>query len=209
MKATFTRFGKKKFPQKTKLFIGILAIFMIAMGLGSICAFKMKKESLSELTRYLSDFFSIFKNNSVPFWELFKSDFYGNFKYIVILFFSGFCIIGPIIVFAMLFYKGFCVGLSAAMFLRLYGMKGLTGGVLAIVSQNVIFVPIIILLGVESVLLSVKLFGMGREKSISSPESKSHMMTFSVKCVLFSFFLIILSFVDTLILPLVMRLTVI
>lgn len=181
---------------------------MLSMLAGSVYTFSLGSEKIAELKSYLSDFFLVFKSNSVPFWELFKSDFYGNFKYVAVFFFCGFSIIGSALVAGMLFYKGFCIGMSAAVFLRIYGLQGLFGGVLAIIAQNAIFIPILILLAAESILLSFRIFDLRKNKSQFVPDTRGEMMNFTLKCVVYVFGLVLLSFLDTLILPIIMRLAI-
>jgi stage II sporulation protein M len=189
-----------------KLLLFVIILLMAGILAGSFAAFAPEEAEIREMSSFLSDFFSVYEKSSVPFWELFKTDFYGNFKYVAVFFFCGFSLIGGLLVAGMVLYKGFCMGYSTVMLLRVYGMEKLFGAILTVVLQNIIFVPLLIFLGAESILLSIDIFRLRKEKSPVTPPIREEILNFSAKIFLSVFFLLILSLADTLFLPLLIKL---
>ena len=103
-------------------------------------------------------FFTIIKNNDYSRGLVLKESLISNGLYLFLVWFLGISIIGiPVIVF-MLFLRGFILGFSIGSIIRIYGYKGIVGGLLYLFPHNILSLVISALLSFYALSFSIRLF---------------------------------------------------
>ncbi len=80
-------------------------------------------------------------------------------KYVGIIWLLGLSIIGLPIILVMVFLKGVFVGFTVGFLVHQMGMRGFWLALFTVIPQNMIMVPVILLISVSSVTFSIKLAG--------------------------------------------------
>ena len=85
----------------------------------------------------------------------------------ILLWFAGTTIIGIPIVLALIIFRGFCLGYTIASSVYVLGkIKGIIFVLITIFLQNLVFIPVIIILGVSSIKLYKSIIKDKRKENI-------------------------------------------
>lgn len=157
---------KEDILNNTKYYFIIIIIFIVGVFLGVMYINKLenKQEIESYITTYVDETKQI--QNGDFFGEL-KNDIKNNIILAILLWFAGTTIIGIPIVFGIILFKGFCLGYTISSCVYVLGkMKGIIFVLITILSQNIILIPAIIILGVSSIKLYKSIIKDRRKENI-------------------------------------------
>ena len=110
-----------------------------------------QEAQISEITSYLNNFIEKLKNTEeLSNIRLIKTAIIQNIVLATTLWFFGTTVIGIPIVFGIILYRGFCLGYTISAIIAIMGMgKGILFMLIALLLQNIIFIPGIIAIGVS------------------------------------------------------------
>ena len=96
----------------SKEYIIVALIFIIGLFIGVLFVNNIQEAQRAEITSYLNNFISKFKENSkIDNMELLKETIGQNFLIAVVIWFFGTTVIGIPVVFGIILYRGFLFGL--------------------------------------------------------------------------------------------------
>ena len=135
-----------------KEYIIITLIFLIGIFLGVMFVNNLGEVQKNEIISYVNTYIEAFKrSNTISNTELLQNNIRDNIILTVIIWFIGSTIIGIPIVFGIIAFRGFCLGYTISSITVVFGVtKGIAFTVIAIILQNIIFIPAIISLGVSA-----------------------------------------------------------
>lgn len=136
--------------------VGILAAFLLGIILGCILTNRIADISRNEILLTIKNIvYNI--DDTTPF-KVFIKTFSIHFIYIFLIWMLGLTLIGiPLIIFID-FFKGFLYGFVVTFFLRELGIKGLYTAFLYTFPQNIIIVPLFLVLSYFSIYYSVQIY---------------------------------------------------
>ena len=98
---------------------------------------------------------------------LFKNSIMQNLILGVVIWFFGTTVIGIPIVFGLVLYRGFCLGYTISTTILVLGLtKGLTFSIIALLIQNILFIPAILALAVSGFKLYKSIIKDKRKENI-------------------------------------------
>ncbi len=119
------------------LFAGII--------IGSFFSARMSGDKYEAITEYIQNFVSAYGLQSVNDMDIFKFSVYNNIKLVLFLWLSGLrrwlLPIGAV----QIGLKGYKIGFSTALFVRIFGIKGVLFAIISILPQLVITIPAVLL----------------------------------------------------------------
>lgn len=135
----------------SKEYIIVALIFIIGLFIGVLFVNNIQEAQRAEITSYLNNFISKFKENSnIDNMELLKEAIGQNFLIAVVIWFFGTTVIGIPVVFGIILYRGFCLGYTIAVCVSILGIsKGLPFVLSSLLLQNILFIPAILALAVS------------------------------------------------------------
>ncbi len=135
----------------SKEYILVTLIFIIGIFLGVMFINNTQEAQISEITSYLNNFIEKLKNTEeLSNIRLIKTAIIQNIVLATTLWFFGTTVIGIPIVFGIILYRGFCLGYTISAIIAIMGMgKGILFMLIALLLQNIIFIPGIIAIGVS------------------------------------------------------------
>ncbi|RFU67771.1 stage II sporulation protein M [Peribacillus saganii] len=154
----------------SSIYIFITVLFLMGVIFGAVIVNSLSFTQKEDLFYYLSQFFgqvSLGKIAASP--EMFIQSLSHNVKYIGVMWILGVSIIGLPIILLLLFLKGMVVGFTVGFLVNQMGWNGLLLSFVAILPQNIIVIPVFILIAVLSVSLSIKLIKRVFIKQLREP----------------------------------------
>lgn len=149
------------------LYIFTIILFIMGIVLGSYLIYSLsssqKQEILSSLNLFFSDINSLELNSHIAFLEIL----YDNIKYLLIIWFLGLSIVGMPLIFLLIYLKGVVVGFTVSFFIFEMNWRGLLLAISAIIPQNLLIVPVLIIASVSGVKFSLSLIKSRSEKNFS------------------------------------------
>ena len=135
---------------KKEYFI-IFLIFVIGIFSGVFFINNIQEQPKNEMTNYLNQFIEKFKSiEGIDNMEMLKHSIFQNILLAISIWFFGTTVIGIPVVFGIILYRGFCLGYTISLCISIMGLgKGLSFIFVALLLQNILFIPAILALGVS------------------------------------------------------------
>lgn len=149
-------------------YIIITIIFLIGIIIGVIFINNTSVEQESEINNYISSFISNLKENSnINESALLKDSISKNCVLAIFLWFMGSTVIGISIVYLTICFRGFCLGYTISSIILTCGTgKGILFLFSAVLLQNILFIPCIIILAVSGMKLHNSIMKDKRRENI-------------------------------------------
>jgi stage II sporulation protein M len=158
------------FREHSSIFLFIVVLFLMGVIFGAIVVNSMSITQKEDLFYYLSQFFGqvsdekIAGNN-----ELFLQSFFHNSKFIGLMWILGVSIIGLPVILVLLFSKGMVVGFTVGFLVSQMGWKGFMLALVSILPQNLIIIPVFIMMAALSVIFSMRMIKKQFLKKYAQP----------------------------------------
>lgn len=151
-----------------KEYIIISIVFLIGIFLGVMFVNNLNEEQKTEITTYIETYIEAFKQtDSGSNITLLQNNIKDNIILALIIWFIGSTIIGIPIVFGIIVFRGFCLGYTISGITLVFGVgKGIIFIAIALIMQNILFIPAIISLGVSSLKAYKSIYSNKRKENI-------------------------------------------
>ncbi|MEK8127493.1 stage II sporulation protein M [Paenibacillus filicis] len=139
------------------VFIGV--IFVTGVVFGAVMVGALSLEQKQEITRYLSNFFSIVDQGALSgdVSASFRDTLALHMKWVLIIWLLGISVIGLPLILILDFLKGVLIGFSVGYMVGTMSWKGLLFSLVSIVPQNLIVIPVFIICSVTAVSFTLHL----------------------------------------------------
>ncbi|NWQ39884.1 stage II sporulation protein M [Bacillus sp. EB106-08-02-XG196] len=178
------------FREHSSIFLFIVILFLMGVIFGAIVVNSMSITQKEDLFYYLSQFFGQILNGKVAENnDLFAQSFLHNSKFIGLIWILGISIIGLPVILILLFIKGLVVGFTVGFLVSQLGLKGFLLAFVSILPQNLIIIPVFILMAALSVIFSLRMIKKQFFKTSGQPILpffKNYILTFIVAVILIS-----------------------
>lgn len=183
---------KEHIKNNAKEYIIVTLIFIIGIFAGVFFLNNMQEAPKTDVTNYLNNFITKLKENqNLDMIGLFKNSIMQNLILGVVIWFFGTTVIGIPIVFGLVLYRGFCLGYTISTTILVLGLtKGLTFSIIALLIQNILFIPAILALAVS---------GFKLYKSIIKDKRKENIKLEILRHTIFSLIMLILLIISAII----------
>lgn len=126
-------------------------MFIIGISLGAITVNGIDETAKNDVKTYVEGFIDLTMGESLQTSNILKQSIRFNLYYTALVFFSGLIYIGIIIIPILIGFRGFCIGFTIAFLTDTLGRQGLLLSIASILPQNIIYIPILIVLSVISI----------------------------------------------------------
>ncbi|MGX6442645.1 stage II sporulation protein M [Neobacillus sp. K501] len=156
--------------EHSSIFLFIVILFLMGVIFGAIVVNSMSITQKQDLFYYLSQFFGqILNEKTAGSSDLFLQSFLHNSKFIGLIWILGISIIGLPVILIVLFIKGMVVGFTVGFLVSQMGWKGFLLAIVSILPQNLIIIPIFILMAAISVIFSLRMIKIQFFKKYGQP----------------------------------------
>lgn len=144
--------------ENLSLYIFIIVLFTMGVSFGAILVNSLSINQKQDLMGYLTQFFSELQSgHHADPKAAFQQSLGDHLKYIGFIWILGLSIIGLPIILIMVFLKGLVVGFTVGFLANQWSWGGLLLAGLSVMPQNLIVIPVIIIMGTAGVSFSLRL----------------------------------------------------
>ena len=185
---------KEHIKNNAKEYLIVTLIFIIGIFAGVFFLNNMQETAKTDVTGYLNNFITKLKENqNLDMVGLLKNSIMQNLILGIIIWFFGTTVIGIPIVFGLVLYRGFCLGYTISTSILVLGLsKGLTFSLIALLIQNILFIPAILALAVSGFKLYKSIIKDRRRENV-----KIEIVRHTIFSILVLIMLIIASLIET------------
>lgn len=142
-------------------FLWVLLFFLVGIVLGSYTVYYMSDFNRVEITTYFNNFLEFLGGNSVAYTSILVDSIKSIIPMVVIIVLLGYTAVGTPIILMMDLAKGYVIGFTFSLIVSMLGSKGVMLVLSGLMLQNLIFIPIIMLISVLAIRHSVTKLKMG------------------------------------------------
>ncbi|SFA97662.1 MULTISPECIES: stage II sporulation protein M [unclassified Bacillus (in: firmicutes)] len=158
------------FRENSSIFLFVVVLFLMGVIFGAVVVNSLSFTQKEDLFSYLSQFFGQVSDGKVAAAnDLFRQSFYHNIKFIGLMWVLGISIIGLPVILILLFIKGMVVGFTVGFLVNQMGWNGFLLAFVSILPQNLIIIPIFIIIAAVSISFSLRMVQMQFMKKYSQP----------------------------------------
>ena len=136
----------------------VVFAFVLGISLGAMTVNTIDDVSASDAKQYIEGFLDLTAQNDLQSAYILKQSIKFNLYFTLVLFCSSLVYLGIVIIPALVAFRGFCIGFSVAFLTGNFGGNGFLLSIGSILPQNIIYVPIIIVMGVSGLNYSLWTF---------------------------------------------------
>jgi stage II sporulation protein M len=158
------------FREHSSIFLFIVVLFLMGVIFGAIVVNSMSITQKEDLFYYLSQFFGQVSDGKVADnHDLFMQSFFHNSKFIGLIWVLGISIIGLPVILILLFIKGMVVGFTVGFLVSQMGWNGFMLAFVSILPQNLIIIPVFIMMAALAVIFSMRMIKRQFIKKYAQP----------------------------------------
>ncbi len=151
--------AKNHIQKQKKIYLFLIVLFTLGIISGIIYIFLLSDVDRTLLVEEVSSFFQKMKTwDNLSYGSSFVNSVLSNLLYVIGVWLLGISIIGLPFILFLLLMRGFVFGFSIASIPSIYGFKGVLGSFLYLLPQQIVLVPLALLLTFHAMSFSIKLF---------------------------------------------------
>ncbi|MDZ5471126.1 stage II sporulation protein M (plasmid) [Bacillus sp. 31A1R] len=156
--------------EHSSIYLFVVVLFLMGVIFGAIVVNSLSFTQKEDLYYYLSQFFTQVSDGKVAeSRDLFFQSFLHNSKFIGLMWILGVSIIGLPVILILLFIKGMVVGFTVGFLVNQMGWDGFILSFVSVLPQNLIIIPIFIIVATLSVSFSMKMVRRQFMKKLAQP----------------------------------------
>lgn len=205
MTRTLRLAATRYFQENYRLYVFTTVLFIVGMAFGAVVVNALAPGQKVDLFNNLKGFVNAINDNthlagpSTVVWQSIAK----NIKLIGMIWILGLSIIGLPLIVVLVFIKGFGVGFTVGFLVEQYARKGIAFALLAVLPQNILFVPALVIAAVAGTSFSLTLirsrFSPGRIPLYQK------LLSYSALILLLSLIMVASSFVEGFVSPNLMK----
>lgn len=145
-------------------FLWVLLFFLVGIVLGSYTVYYMSDFNRVEITNYFNNFLGFLNGNSVAYTSILVDSIKNVLPMVVIIILLGYTAVGIPVILMMDLAKGYVIGFTFSLIVSILGGKGLILVLSGLMLQNLIFIPIIMLISILAIKHSMTKLKMGASR---------------------------------------------
>lgn len=139
---------KRHLADNIWIYLIVIFVFILGISLGALAVNNIDEVSKSDAKIYIEGFLDLTSQNELQSAYILKQSIKFNLYFTSILFFSGMVYIGILFIPILVAFRGFCIGFSVAFLTENLGRNGFLLSLGSVLPQNLIYVPVLIVMGV-------------------------------------------------------------
>lgn len=156
----------KNIKENIGVYFTVTLFFAIGISVGAFTAKALDINQKQELVTYLNKFFQILNNQTVNKNAIFYQSIKNNFQTVFFIWFLGVTIIGIPFTLIITSFRGFIVGFTISFLIQGIGWRGFILTLAAVLPQNIIFIPCLLIISATSLCFSIQVFKTRIKKRI-------------------------------------------
>lgn len=165
------------FVENRIIFMWILLFFLIGIVLGSYTVYYMSDIGKVELGGYFSNFLTFIKTANVDYAGILLQSIKGSIPIVLVIIVLGYTLIGFPFVLLINLFKGYILGFTFSLVITVLGTGGIGVVFSTLIVQNIIFVPVIMIISILSMKSSIiKLKSITKDNSRKELDAREYLI---------------------------------
>ena len=139
---------KRHLADNIWIYMIVIFMFILGISLGALTVNNIDDVSKTDAKTYIEGFLELTSQNELQSAYILKQSIKFNLYFALLLFSSGLVYLGIIFIPILIAFRGFCIGFSIAFLTENFGSNGFLLSLGSVLPQNLIYVPVIIVMGV-------------------------------------------------------------
>jgi stage II sporulation protein M len=187
------------------IYVFTVVLFLMGVIFGAIVVNSLNFSQKEDLYYYLTRFFGqVSEGNLASSYDLLRESFLQNVKYIGLMWILAMSLVGLPLILILLFLKGMVVGFTVGFLVSQMGWHGFLLAFVSVVPQNIVLIPVFMVMATISVAFSLKMIRHQFIKRTHEPIFRA-MMRYTVTMFSFSLALLVASSLEAYVSPLLMK----
>ncbi|MGI6703343.1 MAG: stage II sporulation protein M [Clostridia bacterium] len=171
---------EKQIKNNLPIYFFVLVFFVAGIAAGAFTVDALSSVQKEELISYFQSFFNILDEQPVQSAAVFKQSLLNNSQFVLIIWVLGITVIGIPLILLIVGIKGFILGFSVSFLVEGMGLRGLLFALAAVLPQNLLIVPGILVAGVLGISFSISMLRRRKAKSKKSFSSELTLYSFNI-----------------------------
>ncbi|MFZ5353536.1 MAG: stage II sporulation protein M [Bacillota bacterium] len=155
MLTRFNEIIRRHLTENIWLYCIMVFFFVLGVCLGALAVNNVSVDAKNELRSYMEGFLNITESEGIYAADILKQSVIFNFITIIVIFFFGMTYFGIAVIPIIAGFRGFCIGFTVAFLTESFSRGGYLLSLVSILPQNIIYIPVLIILCVCSLCLSL------------------------------------------------------
>lgn len=168
----------KNIKENIGVYFTVTLFFAIGISVGAFTVKALDINQKTELVTYLNKFFQILNNQTINKNAVFYQSIKNNFQIVFFIWFLGVTVIGIPFTLLITSFRGFIVGFTVSFLIQGMGWKGFVLTLAAVLPQNIIFIPCILIVSAISLCFSIQVFKTRIKKRFAN-SIKSNILSYT------------------------------
>lgn len=181
----------------------LISLILIGICIGAFWVGIISSDTKNMLKTYIDNFFILIPTHPLDNGLIFRASLRNNIIPIAILFFISMTYLGIILAPLYIAFRGFCLGFSIAFLTESFGKKGFLFTLIALLPQNIVYIPAIIFACFISLEFSLNILKFKKERFYES--KNKYFLSYLIHNSIAIIFLIIASIIEAYITPVFIR----
>lgn len=130
------------------IYLAVIFVFILGISLGALAVNNIDEVSKADAKTYIEGFLDLTSRNELQSPYILRQSIKFNMYFTLALFLSGLVYMGILFIPLLVAFRGFCIGFSIAFLTENLGSNGFLLSLGSVLPQNLIYVPVIIVMGV-------------------------------------------------------------
>lgn len=148
----------KNIKENIGVYFTVTLFFAIGISVGAFTVKALDINQKQEMVTYMSKFFQILSNQNINKNAILYQSIKSNFQIIFFVWLLGITVIGIPFILMLTSFRGFIVGFTISFLIQGMGWKGFILTVAALLPQNIIFIPCLLIVSAIGLCFSIQVF---------------------------------------------------
>jgi stage II sporulation protein M len=188
-------------------YLSLFVFYVIGIAAGSVAVNELDYQQKTEMTAFFNGFLKLLDGSNVNGISLFKISIIDNLRIIVLFWVLGFTVIGIPIYYLAIGMRGFSTGFSSGIIMGVLEGKGILISIFCFLPKEILTVPFIIAIGVNSIRLSRGILKNWVKKPVKKEDTlKQKVGPYCFVTIFYSLIILISTILDALFTPVILKL---
>ncbi|SKA82087.1 stage II sporulation protein M [Caloramator quimbayensis] len=194
----------KNIHENIGIYFTVTLFFAIGIAAGAFTIKALDSNKKQDLVIYLNNFFQILNSQNIPNSQIFLQSLKNNFQTVFFIWLLSITIIGVPVTLFVTTFRGFIVGFTIAFLIEGLGWKGLIFTSIAVLPQNILYIPCLLIISAFSLAFSLQAFRQ-KIRGTASIGVKNNILSYTVIVAVFFIIMSIGSAIEAYLSPVLIK----
>ena len=180
LKDSFNGVLARNIKENIGVYFTVFLFFAIGLAAGAFTVKALDNSQKQDLVVYLNRFFQILGSEKIKSTTILTQSLKNNFQTVIIIWLLSITVIGIPVTLLIISFRGFIVGFTISFLIQGLGWKGLLFSSAAVLPQNIIYIPCLLIIAALSVSYSMQAIKRRLRKGHQVYNTRGNIISFTI-----------------------------